>query len=39
MAENTGIETIHDDDLTDDALDRGKGEKLVTGGWACAARP
>jgi hypothetical protein len=32
MAENTGIETIYDDDLVDEALDRTSGGKAS----ACA---
>jgi hypothetical protein len=27
MAENTGIDTVHDDDLADEALDRTNGAK------------
>jgi hypothetical protein len=30
MAENTGIETIHDDDLGDEALDRSSGAKMTS---------
>jgi hypothetical protein len=31
MAENTAIDTVQDDELVDEALDRTSGGKLVTG--------
>ena len=38
MAENTGIDETHDDDLGDEALDRSVGGKFICYGTVRSAR-